>query len=179
MLPLLFILPVIWMLAYSRGRDSAEHRGVGPRERDANPFPWPTFASFEVASRSSKRLTAADYLKHLNEAAAAARAVDLVKHEALAADVASLMAAPDEVGHAVAVLGAPIEMLFVQKDLNVLGANPPVPENGTVGRDTERAIAAFQARFGQNPTGRLNSETAAALRYSVGCIYSQDRAFVV
>ena len=176
MLPLLFILPVLWVIAYKHGRDSAESRVSGAPP--GSMFPFAASASFH-SIQPGRRLTAADYLRHLNEAAAAARAVDFVKNEALRADVAALMAAPDEVGHAVAVLGAPIEMLFVQKDLNVLGADPPLPENGSEGKDTQRAIAAFQARFGQNPTGRLNSETAAALRYSVGCIYSQDRAFVV
>ena len=122
--------------------------------------------------------TAAHYLRHLGEACAAARAIDLVKPLALTGDVASLMNAPPEVAHALAVLTAPIEILFAQKDLNVLGAEPPVPEDGRPGPAMARALAELQRRFGQPTTGRLDAGTAAAIRYAAGCIYSQDRAGV-
>jgi hypothetical protein len=178
MWPLLLILPVIWVIAYKQGRDSGPR---GPMLAPATP-PRPTPWNLAPAVRSlprGLRATAAHYLDHLNEAAAAARALDLVKPAALAADLPALMAAPPEVAHAIAVLSAPIEVLYAQRDLNVLGAEPALPEDGRMGSETAHAIAAFQQRFGQEASGRLDAQTAAAIRYAVGCIYSQDKAFVV
>ena len=163
MIPLLFILPVLWAIAYKQGKDATLRRGSG----------------FLAGIVSRRPLTAADYLRHLNEAAAAAAAVDSVKLAASRADMNALLQAPEEVGHAVVVLRAPLEILFLQKDLNVLGVEPPLPEDGKLGPDTRDAVAALQARFGQIQTGRPDPDTAAAIRYAVGCIYSQDRAFVV
>lgn len=175
MWPLLFILPVIWVIAYKQGRDSGSRGPVlAPVVR---PRPWNLAPAERALPRG--RATAAHYLDHLNEAAAAARAIDLVKPAALAADLPALMAAPPEVAHALAILSSPIEVLYAQRDLNVLGAEPALPEDGRMGPETAHAIATFQQRFGQEASGRLDAQTAAAIRYAVGCIYSQDRAFVV
>lgn len=200
--PWLLLLPIVWLVAYRSGRGARRAGAVrhvagilphphlhppGPMLHGGfqGPFtPHGQGAAFRpwqrlLAERTlAKGATAAHYLQHLNEAAAASRAIDLVKPAALAADVAALMAAPPEVAHAVAVLTAPLEVLFAQKDLNVLGAEPPVPEDGRMGAATRRAVAELQQRFGQEPTGRISAETAAAIRYAAGCIYSQDRAFV-
>ena len=121
-------------------------------------------------------LTTADYLQHLHEASVAAQILDLVKSQALAADVATLMQAPPEVVEAFHVLAAPLDVLFAQKDLNVLGARPPLREDGVPNEETREAIKAIQARFGQPSTGAMDSGTAAAIRYAVGCINAQDRA---
>jgi hypothetical protein len=112
----------------------------------------------------------------LNECCWACRTIDSVKTTALLGDVASLMNAPEEVTHALAVLCQPIEAEFLQRDLNVLGAEPPLPEDGRMGRETTEAIRSIQSAFGQSPTGVAGPETAAAVRYSVGVIYSQDRS---
>lgn len=119
--------------------------------------------------------TTADYLQHLNEAIGAARVLDAIKPYALQGDVTSLMNSSGEVLQAIQILGAPIEIAFVQKDLNVLGADPPLRENGVMDRPTVEAIAALQQRFNQPSTGDVSWETAIAIRYSVGCIHSQDR----
>jgi hypothetical protein len=121
-------------------------------------------------------VTTADYLQHLHEASVAAQILDLVKSPALAADIVTLMQAPSEVVEAFHVLGAPLDVLFAQKDLNVLGATPPLREDGVPSAETRQALKAFQARFGQSPTGEMDSGTAASIRYAVGCINSQDRA---
>lgn len=119
---------------------------------------------------------AASYLRHLHDACAAARALDTVKPLAVNADVHGLMNAPDYVASALAALGAPMSTLLAQKNLNVLGASPPLSEDGKLGPKTRAAIAALQAKFGQPVTGQLDSGTAVAIRYGVGCIFSQDRA---
>jgi len=125
---------------------------------------------------SGRVVTTADYLQHLHEATVAAQILDLIKPQALAADVARLMQAPPEVVEAFHVLSAPLDVLFAQKDLNVLGATPPLREDGVPSAETRGALKAFQARFGQPETGVMDSGTAAAIRYAVGCINSQDRA---
>lgn len=187
MLPLIILLPIAMLLAYRQGKDSREHRhdrrgwrGHGGRGEiiafrvPARPRPF----YCEPAARSaiSARLTAADYLRHLDEASLAARLLDTVKSVAIIADIASLMQAPPEVAEAIAVLTSPIEVLFAQRDMNILGAEPPVPEDGHMGPETRKAIANLQERFGQEPSGRLDAQAAAALRYATGCIYSQDKA---
>jgi hypothetical protein len=121
-------------------------------------------------------MTSADYLKHLNDACAGARILDQVKPLALRGDVAALMRSPGEVAHALALMSQPIPTLFVQKDLNVLGAEPPLPEDGVAGRATIEAIKNFQARFKLGGSWPVGPETAVAIRYAVGCIYSQDKA---
>jgi len=183
MIPLLCLLPFVWLLAYKQGRESDRRVQViavrpildNPRQ-GSRPRPW-----FNVPAADSRRrkLTAANYLAHLNEAAAVARVLDAVKPAAAIADVAQLMESPPEVAEAFAALTAPIEVLFAQRDMNILGAEPPIPEDGCLGPETRRAIAHLQDRFGQEPSGRLDAQTAAAIRYSVGCIYSQDRARAV
>ena len=81
-----------------------------------------------------RTLTTADYLQHLHEATVAAQILDLVKPQALAADIATLMQAPPEVVEAFHVLSAPLDVIFAQKDLNVLGARPPLREDGVPSR---------------------------------------------
>ena len=125
--------------------------------------------------RGSAGSTAADYLRHLNEACWVSRALDGVKTAALTADIASLMEAPPEVAQALQILCRPIEASFLQKDLNVLGAAPSLQENGKLDRATVEAVKAFQGKFNLSQTGEVDAATVAALRYAVGCIYSQDK----
>jgi hypothetical protein len=144
-------------------------------------MPWDHFSAMPRGRPPSRprapgSLTAADYLRHLNEACWASRVLDEVKPMALAADVAALMQSPPEVAEALHVLCQPIDASFLQKDLNVLGAEPPLPEDGRPGRAMTDAIKALQARFHIQPTGEVDAHTVAAIRYAVGCIYSQDRA---
>ena len=161
------------------------HRGEWHRDPwgHAYPAPYPAvsypavvFDPVPAFRRESRPVNAADYLHHINEAMSASRTLDTVKPYALAADIASLMQAPDEAVHALAVLSAPLDVTFAQKDLNVLGASPPVPEDGVMGRATVEAIKGIQARFKQPVTGKIDPTTAVAIRYAVGCIHSQDKA---
>ncbi len=198
---LLWLLPggfLIWLLA-QRHTEARLAREMGARRPEMRPgdgssitgayypFPRPPHAAFDYHGPIRPRaylqspvrgriLTTADYLQHLHEATVAAQILDLVKPQALAADIVSLMRAPPEVVEAFHVLGAPLDVLFTQKDLNVLGATPPLREDGILNAQTRQAIKAIQGRFGQNPTGMMDSGTAAAIRYAVGCINSQDRA---
>jgi hypothetical protein len=123
-------------------------------------------------SRSSRSSTT-DYLRHLHEATMAARILDLCKPFALAGDVHGLMALPDDVVRALAVLAAPMDVLFAQKDLNVLGATPSLIEDGVLDAATVTAIQGIQSRFGQDITGELSDGTCVAIRYAVGCINAQ------
>ena len=103
----------------------------------------------------------------------AARVLDMAKPYALSNDVQGLMSLPDDVVRALAVLAAPLDVLFAQKDLNVLGATPSLPEDGVLDAATVSAIQGIQSRFGQNTTGELNDGTCVAIRYAVGCINGQ------
>jgi hypothetical protein len=126
--------------------------------------------------RSKGAFTTADYLRHLHEATYAAKILDTVKPLAMAGDVQSLMQSPESVATALAILSAPLDVIFAQKDLNVLGASPPLAEDGVMTSSTAEAIRGIQARFGQPESGAIDPATAATIRYAVGCIHAQDRA---
>jgi len=53
---------------------------------------------------------------------------------------------------------------WIQERLNVLGADPPLVVDGSYGRITKRAIAAFQKNRGLTPDGLVGPLTMAALR---------------
>jgi hypothetical protein len=168
MLPLLLLIPggiLLWVFAERhaerrlRGRD---HAGYLPRSR--------TRSHRDIRP---EHVTASDYLRHLHEATMAARVLDTVKPAALAGDVRALTSAPDDVRIALEILSSYLPVLFAQKDLNVLGASPPLPEDGVIGPATAAAISAIQTRFGETATGDLDDATAVAIRYSVGCINAQ------
>ncbi len=72
-----------------------------------------------------------------------------------------------EVNQAYADLSAPMDVLTVQKDLNVLGASPPLTEDGVYGTKTKDAIDSFQAAMGLARSGQMDSQTNNALRRAV------------
>ncbi len=117
----------------------------------------------------------AAYVQHLAEASAAASALNMIRPAAIEADMGALMHAPPEAVHALMVLAQPIDMLTVQRDLNLLGASPPLPETGVMDARTDEAVRAFQERFKQHPTGTVDEGTAIALRYSVGVVHFQNQ----
>lgn len=170
----------LWLLAE---RTTEKRLGQGAaRPPDFERMPWDRYPAARPIARPRAQAprpapvhTAADYLRHLNEACWVSRVLDSVKDVALTADVASLMESPPEVSQALQVLCRPIESSFLQKDLNVLGSNPPLEENGKLDRATVQAIKAFQGKFNLPQTGEVDAATVAALRYAVGCIYSQDK----
>ena len=187
MLPLLLIFPwsLLLLALWKQSKASSDER-TG-YDRRSGGYGRQHYEGRHPAHRAGARrdlfdgpvqesFTTADYLHHLHEATAAARILDTVKPLALQANVTALMHAPSEVLAAIKALGAPMDTIFVQKDLNVLGASPPLTESGTVDKQTTAAVQGFQHQFNLEPTGYVDWETAIALRYSVGCIYSQDRA---
>ena len=115
------------------------------------------------------------YAHHLEECAHAAAALNLVRPAAIAADVSALMNAPDEAVQALALLSQPIDVMTVQKDLNLLGAKPRIHETGRLDRQTREAISAFQAEFRQPETGSIDPGTAIALRYATGVVHYQNQ----
>src|SRR5271155_2063083 len=71
--------------------------------------------------------TAADSLKHVRDAARATTALDyFAQGPALAGDVQTLMSAPGELAQTLMALQAPMDVITVQRDLNVLGCVPPL-----------------------------------------------------
>jgi len=184
----LFLIPgglLLWTLS----QRYTEKRLTEAQERSTYLPPSPLFRRYQrpppalavplLASPKSRGVvTTADYLKHLHEATMAARILDTVKAQAIAGDINALMQSPPEVAAALEALCAPIQPVFAQKDLNVLGASPPLSEDGVMSPATAAAIAGIQAHFGQPQTGSLDAATAASIRYAVGCINAQDRAAV-
>lgn len=70
-------------------------------------------------------------------------------------------------------LGAPMDTLTVQKDLNVLGASPALVEDGIAGPKTREAIASFQSTMGLTSTGQMDTKTNSSLRRAVVAVTSQ------
>lgn len=120
-------------------------------------------------------LSAASYLKHLAKVAHAASVLEVSKPAAIAGDAEALMAMPG-LFEAMHDLAAPFDVLTLQRNLNVLGASPPLHENGALDRATKLAVASLQKKFGQHPDGDVDSDLRFAVAYSVGLIYAQDLA---
>jgi hypothetical protein len=117
--------------------------------------------------------TTLDYLRHLQKAAWAAQMLDLAREPALLGDIEALFYAPEEVSHALVILSGPMDTVTVQRDLNVLGCVPYLAEDGRLDERTREAVKGLQKRFGQVPTGDVDSDTRVAIRYSVGSLYAQ------
>jgi len=114
------------------------------------------------------------YQAHLRECADDAAALNQVRPAAINADIQALLHAPKSAVLALERLASPIDTLTVQRDLNFLGAMPPLPETGEMDMQTVEAVRGFQARFGQLPTGDVDPETAVAIRYATGVIHAQN-----
>lgn len=69
-------------------------------------------------------------------------------------------------------MSLPMDVLTVQKDLNVLGAHPPLLEDGIYGPKTKDAIDSFQGAMLLDRTGEMNSDTNFALRHAVVAVTS-------
>jgi hypothetical protein len=144
------------------------------KERDAGVVPT-GLAKVKADTQLLHDLTAASYLKHLGRAARAAAVLEQWKSAALAGDVEALMSAPG-LFEAMHDLAEPFDVLTLQRDLNVLGAMPPLSENGILDKRTKFAVASLQKKFGMHADGDVNSDLRFALAYSVGRIYAQDLA---
>lgn len=144
------------------------------KEHDAGVVPT-GLAKVKADTQLLRDLTAASYLKHLGKVARATAALEQSKHAALAGDAQALMSTPG-LFEAMRDLAAPFDVLTLQRDLNVLGAMPPLHENGILDGPTKFAVASLQKRFGLHADGDVNSDLRFALAYSVGRIYAQDLA---
>jgi len=196
MLPLLIIIPVgllLWKLGKDAGvremtepqarqlasndivvravEDVLARRGHAPPSPVAAPLNVPLLpptSPYELGS-------VAQYLDHLRECMTAAAALNTIRAAAIAADMNGLMNAPNEAVFALAVLSQPMDTLTVQRDLNILGANPPLAESGVRDAQTIEAIKGLQERFKQPLTGVVDPGTAVAIRYSVGVVHAQNQ----
>lgn len=115
------------------------------------------------------------YMHHLDDCAEAAAMINVIRPAAINADVSSLLHAPDEAVHALALLSQPMDVLTAQRDLNVLGAKPEIQETGQLDASTREALRAFQAEMRQTESGMLDPATTIALRYSVGVVHYQNQ----
>jgi hypothetical protein len=187
MLPLLIVIPgvfILWHLAKKAG--AREASGGSPHLLDAvedalgrrgHAAPRPISPHLPPGSHMAPppAQSVSEYLQHLQECTMAAAALNTVRPAAINADFQALERAPDEAVHALAFLSQPMDLLTVQRDLNVLGANPPLHESGHADEQTIEAIKGLQERFKQTPTGIVDPGTAVAIRYSVGVIHGQNQ----
>lgn len=72
-------------------------------------------------------------------------------------------------------LSFPIDVLTAQKDLNLLGAQPPLVEDGVLGPKTRDAIDSFQRHAELSPTGVMDPATSNALRRAIVFTTSQSQ----
>lgn len=75
-------------------------------------------------------------------------------------------------------LSSPFDTLTLQRDLNLLGASPSLREDGVNGHDTMTALAAFQKRMQLQPSGKLDGESASAIRRGIAAVLSQSNGDV-
>jgi len=158
-------LPGVFLGAWLFGKYREHHADVRPTG----------LAKAKADEQLLSDLTAAKYLKHLARAAHAAALLEAIKPAALAGDAETLMTTPG-LFEAMHDLATPFDVLTLQRDLNVLGAAPPLRESGVMDQQTKLAVAALQKRFGQHPDGDVDSDLRFAIAYSVGLIYGQDLA---
>lgn len=117
----------------------------------------------------------AHYMEHLRECMMAAAALNTIRPAAIKADMSALQSAPHEAVFALSVLSQPLDTLTLQRDLNILGASPPLFESGRRDEQTVEAIKGLQQRFNQQPTGTVDPATAVAIRYAVGVVHGQNQ----
>lgn len=107
------------------------------------------------------------YVQHLENAA---RNVELIAGGAETHDQSVL------VNQAYSDLSLPIDVLTTQKDLNVLGAVPPLVEDGVLGPKTRDAIDSFQAHADLPRSGVMDAATSHALRRAIVFVLSPQGA---
>lgn len=155
------------------------HRPTSPTVRALPPSgakqSAPDFSGVERATAAAARYRAptldqspsasqAGYLDHLTNAAKAMQTID---------EGAQTPEEAHAVDQAWADLSRPIDVLTAQKDLNVLGAEPPLVEDGVQGPKTTDAIDSFQGQMGLPVTGVMDVATSNALRRAVVAVTTQ------
>jgi hypothetical protein len=163
--PLLYIFAgaaLLWLYEHSSG-----NKGL-PRPRGA--------ALLRAEVQHLHDVSVAWYVGHLMAVAQAAATLDRIRpliETGNAGNIEGLMAS-DEAGKALSALAAPLDALTLQRDLNMLGAKPALAENGKMDSATQEAVLSIQKRFGQVPTGNVDSDARIAITYGVGKVYARD-----
>lgn len=138
--------------------------GTLPR---SNPQTW-NIKSTVPTLNDSPAAHAGNYVQHLKNATSA---VAVIENGA---------ETPEEsvaVNEAFANLSIPMDILTAQKDLNVLGAQPPLVEDGVMGPKTHDAIDSFQrAMLIDPPTGVMDAQTSNALRRALVAVVNNPPA---
>lgn len=118
----------------------------------------------------STTANSSDYVDHLADAA---RDTAIV-HSDLTYQAQAGHVDPQTATHtmlqAAANLSAPIDTLTMQRDLNVLGLDPPLKEDGVMGTNTKKALADFQTKMLLPSTGVPDPATFSALRRAVTAV---------
>ncbi len=131
----------------------------------SNPQTW-NIKTTTPTLKDSPAAHAGNYVQHLKNAAAAVETIEAG---------AETTEESQHVNEAYANLSIPIDTLTAQKDLNVLGANPPLVEDGVMGPKTRDAIDSFQRASLITPlTGVMDGPTSNALRRAVVAAMTPD-----
>lgn len=132
----------------------------------SNPLTWNTGAKTPTLN-DSPAAHAGNYVQHLQNAAAAVAVIEAgaETHEE-----------SEKVNEAYANLSLPIDVLTAQKDLNVLGAQPPLVEDGVMGPKTHDAIDSFQKAMLLPTTGIMDAQTSNALRRALVAVMTNPPA---
>ncbi len=138
--------------ALSAGQKTAS--GTLPR---SNPQTW-NIKTATPTLNDSPAAHAGNYVQHLKNAA---QSVAVIENGAETHDESVA------VNEAYANLSLPIDTLTAQKDLNVLGANPPLVEDGVMGPKTHDAIDSFQREMLLPTSGVMDAPTSNALRRAI------------
>ncbi len=113
-----------------------------------------------------------DYMAHLQNAVANTAVLhsDLTAQAQATNDPNVMASATHTILQADADLKAPMDTLTVQRDLNVLGASPALKEDGIMGSKSTAALKDFQGKMLLAQTGKLDPQTASALRRAVAAV---------
>ena len=124
----------------------------------SNPAAW-NIRTGAPTLNDSPAAHAGNYVQHLQNISAAMATIE---------GGAETTEESEKVNQAFADLSIPMDVLTAQKDLNVLGASPPLVEDGVMGPKTHDAIDSFQKAMLISPqTGVMDAQTSNALRRAV------------
>lgn len=133
----------------------------------SNPQTW-NIKSTVPTLNDSPAAHAGNYVTHLKNAAQAVATIE---------NGAETHEESEAVNEAYNNLSIPMDVLTAQKDLNVLGAQPPLVEDGVMGPKTHDAIDSFQRAMLIDPlTGVMDGPTSNALRRAVVAVTTNPPA---
>jgi murein L,D-transpeptidase YcbB/YkuD len=163
----LFILGPVALIAWMLASKNKVAAGSTP----ALQAPVPAGATrASLPASTSPSANTANYIQHVQNAIDATQAMQDPYGTAGQFGPSSAATVLD----ATAALSDPIDTLTAQKDLNFLGADPALVEDGIMGPKTLDAIKSFQIHANLPPTGTIDPATATALRVAVATVASQS-----